>query len=76
LASKKKPSGDQVRQESALVTAAKAIGGAAGKIASLAGVTPEAPAAATSVKKKKLPAKKKSRLPRRRKKSQGKAPAS
>ena len=62
----------------ASVDAAKAIGGAAGKIASLAGVTPPAeepapPRKIAKAKKGKLLKKNKSRLPRRQKKALQKA---
>lgn len=57
-----------------LVSAAKAIGTAAGKVASLAGVASELPA--KSPKKGKLPKKNKRRLPRIQKKAQRKADAS
>jgi hypothetical protein len=53
-----------------LVEAAKAIGAAAGKIASLAGVEPAAvPMHPKSVKPLKLQKKNKSRLPRKQKKA-------
>jgi hypothetical protein len=54
-----------------LVSAAKAIGTAAGKIASLAGAAPT-----KSTKKGKLPKKNKRRVPRLQKKAQRKAAAS
>jgi hypothetical protein len=57
--------------ETLLVSAAKAIGTAAGKIASLAGAAP-----AKSTKKGKLPKKNKRRVPRLQKKAQRKAEAS
>jgi hypothetical protein len=57
-----------------LVSAAKAIGTAAGKIASLTGAASEHPAKST--KKGKLPKKNKRRLPRLQKKAQRKAEAS
>lgn len=50
-----------------LITAAKSVGTAAGKMASVLGVTPETPLA-KSTKVPKLPKKNKSRLPRRQKK--------
>lgn len=56
--------------ESVIVSAAKAIGTAAGKIASLAGVS--APA---EPKRGKLPPKNKARLPRRQKKAKQKLEA-
>ena len=60
-----------------LTTAAKAIGTAAGKIASLAGVTEPAPAPphTISTKQPKLQKKNKHRLPRWEKKAQQKAAA-
>jgi|SRR5690242_10440258 len=60
-------------QEGLLVSAAKTIGKAAGKIASVAGVTPEAGEHPAGRKKQaKLPPKNKARLPRRQKKAQKK----
>ena len=56
-----------------LVSAAKAIGTAAGKIASLTGAGPDHPAKST--KKGKLPKKNKRRVPRLQKKAQRKAEA-
>ena len=58
--------------EGILVTAAKAIGTAAGKVARLAGATGEAPAPAKSQKIPKLSKKTKGKLPRREKKSAAK----
>jgi hypothetical protein len=60
-----------------LATAAKAIGAAAGKIASLAGVAEPAPAPSQtkSTKQPKLQKKNKSRLPRRQKKARQKVAA-
>ena len=55
--------------DSILVSAAKAIGHAAGKVARLAGATPEAPAQAKSQKIGKLIKKNKHRLPRGEKKT-------
>jgi hypothetical protein len=62
---------------SVLATAAKAIGTAAGKIASLAGVVEPAPTPpqTKSTKQPKLQKKNKSRLPRRQKKAQQKVAA-
>ena len=57
--------------EGVLVTAAKAIGRAAGKAAAVAGLGPDA--AAAPAKKGRLPKKHKQRLPRRQKKAQKKA---
>ncbi len=51
-----------------LITAAKSVGTAAGKMASVLGVTPETPPA-KSAKVPKLKKKNKSRLPRRQKKA-------
>ena len=59
-------------EESVAVKAAKVIGSAAGKIASLAGATADAPRPPKE-KKGKLPKKNKSRLPRRQKKAMQKA---
>lgn len=65
------------KEDSAIVSAAKAIGSAAGKVAALAGATPEAPAPDGSkpVKEKrgKFPKSNKSRLPRREKKAKQKS---
>ena len=61
------------KEESGLVSAAKAIGEAAGKIAALAGVTAEPRIPAISKKIPKLAKKNKSRLPRRQKKALKKA---
>lgn len=60
-----------------LATTARAIGNAAGKVASLAGVAEPAPAPSQtkSTKKPKLQKKNKSRLPRRQKKARQKAAA-
>ena len=55
------------------VSAAKTTGAAADKITSLAGATREARPPAKSMKKGKLLAKNKHRLPRRQKKAQQKA---
>jgi len=55
--------------ESVLVTAAKAIGTAAGKVAKLAGVEPEPREPAVSQKVPKLSKKNKYKLPRRAKKA-------
>jgi hypothetical protein len=64
-------------EESGLVTAAKAVGSAAGKIAALVGAKGEAapapPTAAKPRKAGKLPKKNRHRLPRREKKAQAKA---
>lgn len=66
----------QKAKEGGLVSAAKALGVAAGKVAALAGVTaePEAPVVRkVSTKIPKLAKKNKSRLPRRQKKAAQKA---
>ena len=62
-------------EEGIFVNAAKAIGPAAGTMASFAGATPDKPSSAKTVKKAKLPKKNKARLPRRQKKAQKKAAA-
>jgi len=72
VATKKKPSTEPVAEESTLVSTAKAIGSAAGKIASAVGVKPSTPA---KVKIPKLAPKNKARVPRRVKKAQKKAAA-
>jgi hypothetical protein len=72
----KKPTTRQETEDNILVSAAKVIGSAAGKIASLASAPPEARSAAKSTKVGKLPKKQRSRLPRRQKKAQQKTPAS
>jgi hypothetical protein len=70
---KKKPI-EPESEDSVLATAAKAIGSAAGKIASLAGVAEPAPH--KKAKQPKLQKKNRSRLPRRQKKARQKvAPA-
>ena len=68
----KKPITPQETDDTILVSAAKAIGSAAGKIASLVGAPPEGKVAAK--KTGKLPKKNKHRLPRRQKKAQQKTP--
>jgi hypothetical protein len=68
----KKPAARQETEDNLLVSTAKLIGTAAGKIASLAG----APPAAKSTKVGKLPKKQAHRLPRRQKKAQRKLPTS
>jgi hypothetical protein len=64
------------KEESGLVSAAKTVGAAAGKIAALAETIVERAAPAKSMKIPKLAKKNKSRLPRRQKKAQQKARAS
>jgi hypothetical protein len=64
---KKEPT--ETPDESILVTAAKAIGTAAGKVAKLAGVEPEPREPAVSQKVPKLSKKDKHKLPRREKKA-------
>jgi hypothetical protein len=61
--------------EGLLVTAAKTIGKAAGKIAAATGVKPDTVELSHPQKKRKLPSKNKSRLPRRQKKAQKKKQA-
>jgi hypothetical protein len=68
---KKQKAPPETTDDTLLVSAAKAIGTAAGKIASLAGAAP-----AKSTKKGKLPKKNKRRVPRLQKKAQRKAEAS
>lgn len=68
----RKKTDEQPQDDSVVVSAAKAIGTAAGKIASLAGAAPAKPAKA---KVEKLAPKNKSRLPRKQKKAQQKAAA-
>jgi hypothetical protein len=65
---KKTPPAEEA-PESILVTAAKSLGAAAGKVAALAGVKPETPKSPENVKKPKLASKNKSRLPRKEKKA-------
>jgi len=65
----------QEGEESVLVTAAKAIGKAAGKVAVLAGAEAEKPRTPKTPRIGKLVKKNKSRLPRRQKKAQQKATA-
>ena len=73
---RKKPIEPETK-DSTLATAAKIIGAAAGKIASLAGVTEPAPTPpqTKSTKIPKLQKKNKSGLPRRQKKAQQKVTA-
>jgi hypothetical protein len=73
---KKKPTTPEETESNVLVTAAKAIGTAAGKIASLAGVPAEERPATKSKKVGKLLKKDGHRLPRRQKKAQQKKAAS
>ncbi len=63
---------EKENDDTILVTAAKAIGSAAGKVASLAGATPTPP---SKPKRAKLQPKNKHRLPRKVKKAQKKAAA-
>jgi|HubBroStandDraft_1064217.scaffolds.fasta_scaffold221208_2 hypothetical protein len=72
----KKPTTPPETDDNILVSAAKAIGSAAGKIASLAGAPPEVRPATKSTKVGKLPKKEGHRLPRRQKKAQQKRPVS
>jgi hypothetical protein len=74
LAQRKKASSDEeTPKEGVLISAAKAIGAAAGKIAAMAGAKP--PVAKKPLRKGKLPPKNKSRLPRLEKKALKKAQA-
>ena len=68
----KKKNTDQDTSDNILVDAAKTIGTAAGKIATVLGATPDAPPQ-ISKKIPKLAKKNKARLPRREKKAQKKA---
>jgi long-subunit acyl-CoA synthetase (AMP-forming) len=63
----KKPPAPETTEDSALVSAAKVIGKAAGKIAAI--VTPDAKPATKSQKVPKLVKKDKHRLPRKQKKA-------
>ncbi len=65
----KKKDATEVPEEGMLITAAKAIGTAAGKVAKLAGVEPEPREPAVSQKVPKLSKKSKGKLPRREKKA-------
>jgi hypothetical protein len=65
----------KTKAKSVLVEAAEAIGAATGKIAALAGATADKAPAPKAVRKPKLAAKNKSRLPRRQKKAEKKAAA-
>ena len=65
----KKKEAAETPAESVLITAAKAIGTAAGKVAKLAGVEPEPREPAKSQKVPKLSKKNKGKLPRREKKA-------
>ncbi len=69
----KKPKATEKSDENILISAAEAIGTAAGKTARLAGVAPDAPVPAKSQKNAKLPKKSKHRLPRRQKKASRKS---
>ncbi len=71
----KKPVAPPEAESSVLVTAAKAIGSVAGKVASLVGVADEAKPNTKSTKVPKLVKKDKHRLPRRQKKAQQKKSA-
>ena len=66
----KKPKPAVEPEEGLLVSAAKAIGATAGKIAALAGAGPTPP---KNPKKPKLAKKNKSRMPRKQKKAQQKS---
>jgi hypothetical protein len=65
----KKSTTPEEAPESVLVTAAKTLGTAAGKVAALAGVAAEKPASPKKVVIPKLASKNKSRLPRKEKKA-------
>jgi hypothetical protein len=69
MAKKTPPAAPEEASENILVTAAKGLGAAAGKIAALAGAKPETPKSPKNVKKPKLASKGKSRLPRKQKKA-------
>ena len=69
----KKAPPEKGAEESIAVTAAKVIGTAAGKAASLVTAAPENPQPAKSQKIGKLPKKNKARLPRRLKRAKQKA---
>ncbi|HYW46743.1 MAG TPA: hypothetical protein VE959_28005 [Bryobacteraceae bacterium] len=82
MADEQKPKGrkkpiEPETQDSVLAATAKAVGTAAGKIASLAGVAEPAPAPSQtkSMKQPKLQKKNRSRLPRRQKKAHQKVAA-
>jgi len=72
LAKKEKAADTSSAEDTALVTAAKAIGATAGKLAVLTGVAADKPNTPKSEKKGKLLPKSKARLPRRQKKAQRK----
>jgi hypothetical protein len=72
----KKPVTHPETEDNVLVSAAKAVGSAAGKIAALAGAALEGRPAAKSTKVGKLPKKQAHRLPRRQKKAKNKTPPS
>jgi hypothetical protein len=69
----KKPTTSEEAPESILVTAAKGLGAAAGKVAAAVGVKAETPPKPAKVKIPKLAPKNKSRLPRKEKKALKKA---
>jgi hypothetical protein len=71
MAKKKKEESPEAA-DSVLVSAAKGIGTAAGKVAAAVGVTADKPATPPKPKVPKLAPKNKSRLPRRQKKAQAK----
>lgn len=74
-AKKKAEKVDKGDEKSGLVAAAEAVGAAAGKVATLVGVTAERPNTPPTPKIGKLKPKNKSRLPRRQKKALQKAKA-
>jgi hypothetical protein len=65
----KKQKNAETPEDSMLVSAAKAVGTAAGKVARLAGAPPDASEPSKSQKIPKLPKKSKDKLPRREKKA-------
>ena len=73
MARRTKSADTEVKESGFLVNAAIAIGTAAGHIASIVGATAEGPPVAKSAKKRKLPPKHKTGLPRRQKKTLRKA---
>ena len=65
----KKSTPPEEAPDSILLTAAKGLGAAAGKIAALAGAKPQTPTSPKNVKKPKLAGQNKSRVPRKEKKA-------
>jgi len=70
---KKKTAEEAPAEDSALVSAAKSIGAAAGKVASAIGVKPEPHATPKTIRRGKPVKKNKPRLPRKQKKALKKA---